>query len=82
MVTVGETVFELRPVTVPTAWLMDRLVALAVVQDKVADCPLVIVEGLAVKEEMTGAGGGGGGGGEVVPTYTVIVLLYCWPLQV
>lgn len=59
VVTAGETDLELRLVTMPRLLSKDRAVALAVVQDRVLDCPAVKDEGLAVKEEMTGAGGGG-----------------------
>jgi hypothetical protein len=51
-VKVGLTVLEL-PVTVPT-FVMDKEVAPVTPQDKVEDCPEVIVLGEAEKEVMVG----------------------------
>jgi hypothetical protein len=58
VVAVGETVVEV-PVTAPTPLLIDKLVAPVTVQDRVLDWPVVIVAGLAVKEEMLGGVGVG-----------------------
>ena len=43
--------------TVPIPWLIDKEVALDVVQERVDELPDVIVVGLAVKDEMVGGGG-------------------------
>jgi hypothetical protein len=59
VVAAGVTVFEERPVTVPTPWLMDRLVAPDTFQASVLLAPAVSEDGVAVKEEMTGGCGGG-----------------------
>ena len=45
--------------TVPIPWLIDKEVALDVVQVRVEELPDVIVLGLVVNEEIVGAGGGG-----------------------
>jgi hypothetical protein len=53
VVTVGFTDLFV-PVTVPTPWLMLRLVAPVTLQASVELRPLVMVDGVAVKVEMTG----------------------------
>jgi hypothetical protein len=55
VVWVGETDLEL-PVTVPMFWLIDKELAPKTDQAKVLDPPLVMDGGVAVKEEITGAG--------------------------
>jgi len=59
MVAAGVTLFDVMPVTVPTPWLIDRLVAPLTLQDSVLDAPLVMLVGEAVKEEITGGSGCG-----------------------
>ena len=58
MVTAGVTTLEVWPKTLPTPLSIDKEVALAVVNDKVADEPAVIELGEAVKDEIVGVGGG------------------------
>lgn len=50
----GVTFSEAAPVTVPTPWLIERLVAPLTLQDSVLVPPLLMLAGVAVKEEMTG----------------------------
>ena len=57
----------LDPVTAPTPWLIETEVAPDTLQARVEDEPEVMVEGVAVNEEMTGAAGGGGVGESLVP---------------
>ena len=58
VVAIGETTFEVLPRTEPTLLSMLKVVAVPPdkVQDNVADCPFVIVNGLAVNELITGNG--------------------------
>ena len=58
MVEAGDT-FRDVPVTVPMSGLIDRLSALAVLQLRVEDLPLSMVDGLALKLLIVGAGFGG-----------------------
>ena len=57
VVAVGETVFDDVPITEPTPLLIERVVGVPPesVQDNVAEVPCIIVVGLAVKVEITGA---------------------------
>ena len=55
----GLTVFEVRPVTVPTDWLMERVVAFDAVHESVAEFPKEIFEGPAEKSVIVGAGAAG-----------------------
>ena len=57
MVTVGATVADVLPVTVPTPPVIERVGAGDPVTDqlRVAVCPAVIEEGVSVNEEMMGA---------------------------
>ena len=59
VVEVGETVFDVVAKTEPTELLMDSAVGVPPesVQDKTADCPAVIVAGVATNVEITGAKG-------------------------
>ena len=45
----------LAPVTTPTPWSMDRLVAPVTLQERVELCPTWIDAGVAVKEAISGA---------------------------
>lgn len=49
----------LPPATAPTPWLIDSDVAPVTFQASVEDPPAVIVAGVAVNDEITGALGGG-----------------------
>ncbi len=51
----GETVFEL-PLIVPIPWLIEVVEALLADQDKTELPPELMEEGLAVKNEIAGAG--------------------------
>ena len=63
VVTVGETTLELKPNTLPTLLLILSEVGLPdTVKDNVAELPKLILLGLAVKAEITGAGVGDGVG--------------------
>ena len=58
VVTVGETDFEVSPVTLPTPLSIDKVVAPETEKDKVLDWPLVMEEGEAEKLLITGTEGG------------------------
>ena len=64
VVLAGETEMEF-PVTTPTPGLIETLVAPATVQVNEADCPLVILAGLAVNDPIVGP--------DVAATMTVAV---------
>jgi hypothetical protein len=54
-VVVAGLALALVPVTTPTPWLMERVVAPTTSHARVEDPPAMIVEGVAVKDEITGA---------------------------
>ena len=54
VVAAGVTLFDVAPVTVPTPWLIERLVAPLTLQASVLALPLSMLAGVAVKEEITG----------------------------
>lgn len=60
VVAVGDIDRLVTPVTSPTALLMERLVAPVVAHDKVADCPAVMLDGVAEKLEIIGGDAAGG----------------------
>ena len=54
VVCAGLTVVEVVPLTVPTPLLIEMLDAPPALQERVDDCPLTILAGLAVNEEIDG----------------------------
>ena len=62
VVCAGDTDLEVAPVTLPIPLSMVMAVAPDTLQDKSPDCPAVIVEGVAVNDDITGAGLGVGVG--------------------
>ena len=60
MVVAGETDFvpPAVGVTAPTPLLMEALVAFVVVHERVADCPLAMLDGLAERVQVGEPGGG------------------------
>jgi hypothetical protein len=57
VVTIGATIRLVRPVTIPTPWLIDSDVALETLHASVLDCPAVMLDGDVVKDVITGTAG-------------------------
>ncbi len=63
----GETTFEVSPVTTPTVLSIDTEEAPETDQERVAEEPVVMEAGETEKEDIVGVAAGGGGG--VVPVW-------------